>query len=204
MHAETPNIQIADSLMCVDNLKQLIKSAQHPIKFKAVQTKLYEIQGWQESIAAFYPVNFGGNNTSLAKLTIFSQLIGLNFIPIAKPEPKENHTIKSVNGKKKKRILLNASDSDDSPTREQKAAIEAAKQGKTFIEHGVVTKLKDEAKLSKGAIEAIATPKYLGAMTLAEYLFEDERGKPQITTELAVNAYSSYTKVFKNALEHFK
>lgn len=43
----------------------------------------------------------------------------------------------------KKRVLLNASDSDDEPNDNQKRLIQAAKAGKKYYEHGIIVKNLD-------------------------------------------------------------
>ena len=73
-------------------------------------------------MATYCPVYFGGAHTSQAQCTLYSQFTGFNFLPIAWPIPKEEHVMKSSKAAKK-RVLLNASDSDDEPNDNQKRLI---------------------------------------------------------------------------------
>jgi len=80
------------------------------------------------------PINFGGTHTCQASFQVVSSLVGFEFWPIARPKPKEVLTMKVAKGsKKKKRVLLNASDSDSSLDEESKVALTAAKAGKKYL-----------------------------------------------------------------------
>ena len=77
----------------------------------------------------------------------------------------------------KKRVLLNASDSDDEPNVNQKRLIQAAKAGKKYYEHGIIVKnLKNEDAQTNGSASQ-SVPVQLKpssfAETFTEYLFYD-------------------------------
>jgi len=110
MQVEKPNVIIADSIICAENLRQEILRSCPLNKFKCIQTKLFEVSNWQSSLMTYLPVNFGGTHSGQASLTIFGQLLNLEFWPLLKPPPKKPSRAPGGG----KRIVLHTGSDDSS------------------------------------------------------------------------------------------
>ena len=154
LHAPTPpHVTISESAFSADTLKEEVRQSYPLSKFKKVQTKLYQINNVLSGQASFLHVQFGGQHTCLASMTLHSALTDFRFIVLAAPlAPKKakEPVIKAAKGKK--RVVALNSDSDEDEAEEEKNT-SVNKRG-LYLEHGYFVKNKKQPPAVKAGAQS--------------------------------------------------